>query len=94
VPNTVLRSVLVPPFPVNTLPLVKGKDGEFRLAYPYVKFFQSVEQALNSSAQVQGNVPAHTNSAGEAGTLAGDANFVYFCYAKNSWIQIPGTTAF
>lgn len=94
-PNTVLRSVLVPPFPVNTPPMSKAADkNDARLSFPYVKFFQSVEQALNSSAQLQGNVPAHTNSPGEAGTLAGDSNFVYFCYAKDSWIQIPGTTAF
>lgn len=100
--NTVLRSVLVPPFPVNTPPISKtGKQGDStldsqgpkddpRLSFPHVKFHQSVEQAVNSSAQVSGTVPASSAAIGEAGTFAADANFLYYCYAKNSWRKIPG----
>lgn len=90
-PNTVLRSVLVPPFPVSTPPISKAVDkSDPRLSFPHVKFHQSVEQALNSSAQVQGNVPASSTATGEAGTFAADANFLYYCYAKDSWRRIPG----
>lgn len=90
-PNTVLRSTLVPPFPVNTPPISKAvnKD-EPRLSFPHVKWSQSVEQAINSSAQVAGSVPTSSTAPGEAGTFAADANFLYYCYAKNSWRRIPG----
>lgn len=101
--NTVLRSVLVPPFPVGTPPLVPQKNvssegntassankSEQRLSFPHVKFHQSVEQAVNSSAQVSGTVPVSSTAIGEAGTFAADANFLYYCYAKNSWRKIPG----
>lgn len=89
--NTVLRSVLVPPFPVNTPPISKTvQKDDPRLSFPHVKFHQSVEQAVNSSAQVSGTVPASSTAIGEAGTFAADANFLYYCYAKNSWRKIPG----
>ena len=49
-----------------------------------------MEQAINSSAQVAGTTPASSTATGEAGTFAADANFLYYCYAKNSWRKIPG----
>ena len=89
--STVLRNTIVPPFPVNTPPIEKSaeKSGP-RLTYPHVKFFQSVEQGLNSSAQTTPNIPTSSTATGEAGTFAADANFLYYCFSKNSWRRIAG----
>lgn len=34
------------------------------------------------------SVPSYSDSPGEVGQIAGDSNFVYFCYAQNSWTRV------
>ena len=33
-------------------------------------------------------VPANSTATGTAGQIAGDANYLYFCYSNNNWIRI------
>jgi hypothetical protein len=92
--STVLRNTIVPPFPVNTAPIEKSTEKSTpRLTYPHVKFFQSVEQGLNSSAQTTPNIPASSTSTGEAGTFAFDKPTLslFVCMEKNFWVKFVGT---
>lgn len=49
-------------------------------SYAWMNWFQSVTNALSIP-----NAPATSTSAGTPGQITGDANFIYFCVAKNLW---------
>jgi len=42
---------------------------------------------VTNSALASPNAPAHTNSAGTAGTIAYDSTHIYVCIAANSWLR-------
>ena len=92
-PSTILRNNIVPPFPVRTPLLGKGTghDGNTGIAFVHVKFQQAVENGVNGSVQINATVPANSASPGTPGSVAFDANFLYYCYATNSWRRIPGS---
>lgn len=40
------------------------------------------------------SVPAYADSTGKAGQIAGDADYIYFCYAANSWTRVAKDATF
>lgn len=92
--GTVLRNNIVQPFPVRTSLLGKGSghDAQTGLSFPHTKFFQSVENGVNASVQINTQIPASSSSPGVAGTEVYDnaTGTLYKCMAANSWFKFVG----
>lgn len=91
--GTVLRNNIVSAFPTRTPLLGKGQghDPSSGVSFPHTKWFQSVENGVNASLQIVGTAPVSSTSFGVPGSVAFDANFLYYCYAANSWRRIAGS---
>lgn len=87
------RDALVAPFSVRT-PLLTQKNAESTeigtagVSRPHLKWFQSIEVAVNSSPQLVSTVPANSGAPGQLGEIAFDANWLYGCVAKNTWRRV------
>lgn len=92
--STILRNNIVPPFSTRT-PLIgkgQGHDPQSGVAFPHVKFFQSVENGVNASVQIAPQIPATSASPGVAGTEVYDAatGTLYKCMLANTWFKFVG----
>lgn len=92
------RTPVVAPFSVKT-PFItpKGKKsdevvGSSGVEHVHIKFFQSVEAALNNSAQLSGTIPTSSNFPGQPGNFTFDANWLYVCVGLNIWRRIALTS--
>ena len=93
------RNSLVAPFSVNS-PLLEGEKGTLAkkgekptsgvVAFTHQKWFQSVANGINASIQISDQVPAHSGSAGQPGTIVPFAGGFYFCVGSNSWLKFIG----
>ena len=99
--STVQRNTLVAPFSVNSPLLdaptseikVRGKEDSSGkkpvsvgpIAITHQRWLTQVQQAINTSAQIQAAIPANSNAEGEPGTFAFDSNWLYICVGKNTW---------
>lgn len=94
------RNAIVAPFSVNS-PLMdsdaKGtiqKKGEKPsngvVAFTHQKWFSQVAQGINASLQLSDQVPTHSNSPGQPGTIVPFASGFYFCVGSNSWLKFIG----
>lgn len=94
--SAVPRNNIVQPFSTRTPFIGKGQghDPQSGVAWPHIKFMQSVEAGVNSSVQLAPAIPASSSSPGVAGTEIYDkaTNTVYKCIASNYWIKLIGTT--
>ena len=107
-PSTIQRNVLVAPFPVKTPFLKDSPTGSKEktrqgvassqpiatsgIARPHEVWLQSVENAVNASPQLTGNLPLTNASPGQPGTFAFDANWLYICVGQNIWRRVPLTS--
>lgn len=66
----------------------KRDSGEFSNlnvpSYAWTNWFQSVTNALSTPS----SVPTSSNFPGTPGQQIQDANFAYFCVAKNTWRRV------
>jgi hypothetical protein len=46
------------------------------------------------SVSTVASVPTYANSTGKAGQIAGDADYIYFCYAANNWTRVAKDATF
>lgn len=85
------RNAIVAPFSVNTpllektAPRRKGEEGAQVVATSHQKWFQQLANGVNATPQIASHVPVSSNSAGQPGTIAFDANWLYVCVGVGIW---------
>jgi len=81
----------IAPFSVRTPFMREVSEGKntSEIAFPHVKFLQSVAEGVNSSLQTVAKIPATSTATGQPGEVAFDANWLYLCVAHNVWRRIP-----
>jgi len=83
------RNNLVAPFSVrdNLIHVDERNKPTGKLAVTHQKWFTQAEAAINDSAQLAVKVPANSASPGEPGQFTFDANWLYVCVGKNTWLR-------
>ena len=79
--------------PALNTPLLdkRAAPGGHGLTFGWLKFFQNLQLAANSSAQLVA-VPASHSATGTTGQMAIGGGFLYVCVATNSWMRVALTS--
>lgn len=84
------RNAIVAPFDLRSPLLEKGNAKKATVAVTHQKWLTEVQQGINSSLQLSSEIPAHSNSPGQPGTIVPFATGFYFCVGPNAWLKFVG----